>query len=72
MALGGQTFATFTATIIENAPATDGCHAAAKAMTAFADQFTGLVRTLHGFTPQGNSPGVYGLRRLKSTLQVRV
>ena len=37
-------------------------------MPAFADQLRGLIGTLHGFTPQGNSRGLYGLEPRKSTL----
>ena len=51
MRLGTQVFAAFGAAACENSDTTFGGHARAEAVTAFANQFTGLISPFHIFTP---------------------
>ena len=49
--LSGQALATLGAAGGQDAATTDGGHAGAEAVTAFADQFAGLIRAFHVSSP---------------------
>ena len=55
--LSGQAFAAFGATSGQDALATDGRHASAEAVTAFADQFARLIRAFHVSSPLSKIQG---------------
>ena len=46
--LSGKALAAFGATGINDAASTDGGHTGTEAVTAFANDFAGLIRTFHG------------------------